>query len=102
MAALKNAAPLVLLVLLCAFGTSEAQGLQCGTRDAIIEALGATYQEKPVSRGVTSTGALMEVLAGPSGSWSILVTAPGGATCLVSSGEGWRQNISTEEEEPAA
>ena len=68
-----------------------AQGAQCGPRDALLRALAEGYQERPVGRGVTSSGALFEVLAGPAGSWSVLVTVPGGRTCLVASGEGWRQ-----------
>ena len=68
-----------------------AQGVQCGPRERVLGALSENYQERLVSRGVTSAGALLEVLAGPSGSWSILLTVPGGQTCLVSSGEGWRQ-----------
>ena len=68
-----------------------AQGPQCGARETLLRALAEGYQERPVGRGVTSSGALFEVLAGPAGSWSVLVTVPGGQTCLVSSGEGWRR-----------
>lgn len=90
--------PAALLALACfvvswawAESSALAQGPQCGARTTILEALRDGYQERPVSRGVTSTGALLEVFAGPSGSWSILVTVPGGPTCLLSSGEGWRR-----------
>ena len=82
--------PLAACTTLGFAGAAWAQGPQCGSRSAIIDALTEGYQERLVSRGVTSGGALLEVLAGPSGSWSILVTVPGGPTCLVSSGEGWR------------
>lgn len=79
-----------------------AQGPQCGARSNILEALRNGYQERPVSRGVTATGALLEVFAGPSGSWSILVTVPGGPTCLVSSGEGWRRlPLADQNDDPA-
>lgn len=79
-----------------------AQGPQCGSREAILKALQNGYQERPVSRGVTSTGALLEAFAGPSGSWSILVTVPGGPTCLVSSGEGWRRlPLAVQNDDPA-
>lgn len=76
-------------VLLAAPAAAQ-QGPQCGPRDAIVASLADGYQEQVVSRAVTSTGALLEVLTAPSGSWSILVTVPGGPTCLVSSGEGYR------------
>lgn len=81
---------------------ATAQGPQCGPRGVILDALRSGYQERPVSRGVTSTGALLEVFAGPSGSWSILVTVPGGPTCLVSSGEGWRRlPLANQNDDPA-
>ncbi len=91
MAALRNAALLALLGLLCVTGAVQAQGPRCAPRDALLEALAERYGEVPIGRGITNAGGLIEVLASPSGSWSILVTTPGGATCLVSSGEGWRR-----------
>ncbi len=68
----------------------EVQGPQCAPREALLKSLSKNYQEAPVNMGVTSTGSLIEILASPSGSWTILVTVPGGPTCMVSSGEGWR------------
>jgi hypothetical protein len=63
---------------------------QCGAREAVLDRLSSKYQEHPVSIGVTSTGSLLEVLASADGTtWTIIVTVPGGPTCLVSSGEGW-------------
>ena len=62
----------------------------CGPRQALLESLARSHDERPVSLGVTSGGALLEVLASPTGSWTILVTIPGGPTCMVSSGQGWR------------
>jgi hypothetical protein len=50
---------------------------------------------------VTATGSLLEVLASPSGTWTIIVTIPNGPTCLVSSGEGWRSAPVLLAEEPA-
>jgi hypothetical protein len=68
---------------------TAAQGTQCAARAAILERLSVSFAEKPVSIGVTSTGSLLEVLASAEGTWTIIVTLPGGPTCLVSSGEGW-------------
>ncbi len=62
---------------------------QCAAREAVLDRLSSKYGEHPVSIGVTATGSLLEVLASPSGSWTIIVTVPGGPTCLVSSGDGW-------------
>jgi len=69
---------------------AAAQQPQCAARTAVLERLSSTYHEEPVSLGVTATGSLLEVLASPEGSWTIIITVPGGPTCLVSSGEGWR------------
>jgi hypothetical protein len=63
---------------------------QCAAREAVLDRLSSHYHEEPVSLGVTATGSLLEVLASPEGSWTIIITMPGGPTCLVSSGEGWR------------
>lgn len=66
------------------------QGPACNARQVILDTLASKYQERPVNMGITSNGGLLEVLASPSGSWTIIVTIPGGPTCMVSSGEGWR------------
>jgi len=80
------------LVLTAPLAVAEpaAQVSQCAAREAIIERLSVKYEEAPVSLGITATGSLLEVLASPSGSWTIILTLPGGPTCLVTSGEGWR------------
>ena len=40
--------------------------------------------------GLASSGGVVEVVASEDGtSWSIIVTLPGGVTCLVASGEDW-------------
>lgn len=70
--------------------SAAAQSPQCAAREAVLDRLSDHYREQPVSIGVTATGSLLEVLASPEGSWTIIITVPGGPTCLVSSGEGWR------------
>jgi len=53
--------------------------------------LAKKYQERRVAVGVTSAGGLVEVLtSADGGTWTILVTAPNGQSCIVSAGEGWR------------
>jgi hypothetical protein len=82
---------LVAAVAAVALGSlpAAAQGTQCAARAAILDRLSVGFAEQPVSIGVTSTGSLLEVLASAEGTWTIIVTLPGGPTCLVSSGEGW-------------
>lgn len=89
-AATASAALLSFVGLLTVAGLpAAAQAPQCGARDAVLERLSDKYGEQPVSIGVTATGSLLEILASPEGSWTIVVTVPGGPTCLVSSGDGW-------------
>lgn len=88
--ALALAAPLIVAVTTALSGTAEARGPQCAPREALLKSLSKNYKEAPVNMGVTSTGSLIEILASPAGSWTILVTVPGGPTCMVSSGDGWR------------
>ena len=61
----------------------------CGERAKFIEMLGSKYLEQPVSMGLTSTGAVIEVLTSPKGSWSILLTYPTGSTCMIAAGDTW-------------
>ena len=75
---------------MAASAPAAAQAPQCAEREAVLERLADSYHEEPVSIGVTATGSLLEVLASPEGTWTIIITVPNGPTCLVSSGEGWR------------
>ena len=59
-------------------------------RDAALEALKTRYAEAPVAMGVDAKGRLLEVLTDEAGTtWTIMVTQPGGASCIVATGEGW-------------
>ncbi len=61
----------------------------CGDRAALITHLDDKFSEQPVAMGLTSTGAVIEVLTSPSGTWTVLVTYSSGMTCMVATGEGW-------------
>lgn len=68
-----------------------AQGAPCDARDSVLALLADRYSEAPVALGVTGHGSLVEVLTDARGTtWTILVTAPNGTSCIVLSGEGWR------------
>jgi hypothetical protein len=72
-------------------GPAGAQQYNCGKREAIIKQLGGDYQEAQIGAGIARGGGLVEIWVNPdSGSWSLLVTMPGGATCLMISGQDWR------------
>ncbi len=61
----------------------------CGERKAIVASLEKTYSEVPVSMGLGSNGAIIEVFASPSGSFTIILTRPNGLTCVMTAGEIW-------------
>lgn len=70
---------------------SLAQGVPCDARDSVLALLANRYSEAPVALGVTGHGSLVEVLTDAGGTtWTILVTAPNGTSCIVLTGEGWR------------
>lgn len=88
-----------LAVALATAGPAAAQTPQCASRDAIVERLSLQFGEEPIRIAVTSTGDLLEVLASPQGTWTIIITRAGGPTCLMSAGEGWRGAPSGDPEE---
>lgn len=93
----------LLAAALLPFSGSAAQSQQafCGERTAVLAHLEQRFHEQRTAFGVTADGRLLEVFAGPTGSWTILITAPGGPTCMVRSGSDWRE-IDRRGEEPFA
>lgn len=70
---------------------AQSQQPPCGPRKTVVEQLGREYSEVPVNRGITAEGALMELLASPSGSWTLLISLPNGKSCLAAAGESWEE-----------
>ena len=82
-----------LLALLASIAPAPvaAQGrVPCGEKASIVDSLQRRHGEARVVEAVTAGGALLEVFASIAGSWTILVTLPGGPACVVAAGEGWR------------
>ena len=77
---------------------AKAQNIPCGDRGVVLEHLKKHFGEKRSAVGVTANGRLIEVMTGPQGSWTILVSYPGGPTCLILNGEGWRQIVEPPDE----
>ena len=78
-------------VSLAPAGPAQAQAARtsCGDRAAVLDRLAARYAEAPVNMGLTSTGAVLEILASDQGTWTVLVTTPQGVTCMMAAGEHW-------------
>lgn len=61
----------------------------CGPRAEILDRLEKQYSETPHALGLSTDGALVEVVVSPSGGWTILVTYPKKQSCVIATGEGW-------------
>ena len=66
---------------------AAAQPISCGPHETVASALAQQFQEKREAIGLTSTGMLMEVFASQFGTWTILLTSPGGVACVVAEGD---------------
>ena len=90
---LKYVAALILSIL-AAFsyrGLAVARTAVCADRVEVLRKLQSEFSERPVGRGLTVDGALLEVIrSSETGSWTIILTAPGGTTCLLAAGEDWQ------------
>jgi hypothetical protein len=67
---------------------AQAQAM-CGERGVVVANLEKTYSEAPVSIGLASNGSVIEVLASPSGTFTIILTQPNGLSCVMAAGENW-------------
>jgi hypothetical protein len=60
----------------------------CGERSAIIEQLKHQFGEEQEDVSLQSDQALVELFASERGTWSILLSAPSGVSCVVAAGKG--------------
>ena len=75
--------------ILALWAATPALAQSCLPREAALRLLADQFGESRVGMGMTSGGMVMEVFASETGSWTITVTRPDGATCAVASGEMW-------------
>jgi hypothetical protein len=89
-----NAKALGLILLLSGFfifepSAADSQRARCGQRTAMVEWLENQFDEKRSGVGISREGRLIEVFTSGAGSWTVLMTIPGGPTCLILSGQNW-------------
>lgn len=73
------------------FSTAAHGQTICGARKEILQQLSQKYKETPVAIGVTTEGALIELVASHGGdTWTIIRSTPDGQSCFMIAGEGWR------------
>jgi len=61
----------------------------CGERASVVAGLENKYSETPVSIGLATNGAVIEIFASQQGSFTIMITTPKGRSCLVAAGHNW-------------
>ena len=74
-------------------GPALAQSGQtaCLAHDKLTQMLDGRYAEKPVAFGLEASGRLFEVFAAEDGAtWTMVITTPEGASCVVAVGEEWQ------------
>ncbi|MBT5108146.1 MAG: hypothetical protein HOM25_05665 [Rhodospirillaceae bacterium] len=83
--------PLLILatILIAGFAVPAHAQMPCMDRQKLVTNLGAKYSETKQGWGIGSNQYLYEVFSSPNGTWTFIVTAPGGPTCLVMSGQNW-------------
>ncbi len=71
--------------------------LPCGPRRELVDFLAGTWAQRPVAQALAVAGGLIaqtsvvEILATPDGaSWTAIVTAPNGMSCVLAGGEAWQ------------
>lgn len=82
---------------------AQMQQMVCGERVEIVNALESGHQEQKTAGGLSGSGGLVELFTGESGTWTLLLTLPGGPTCLLGAGEdweGWKANGKSGEIQP--
>lgn len=87
---LTAALALSLATLLSVSKDAQAQRVPCGDGAGLISHLEKEWGEDPAVIALDAAGRMVRVLANPeTGTWSLLITGPGGPTCLVQSGTAW-------------
>lgn len=71
--------------------TAEQQGLPCARRDDMVKTLASRYRELPRAIGLANQTTVIEIFTSEAGTWTILLTRPDGASCIVSAGEHWEE-----------
>jgi len=88
---------LVAAAILLVATTRLASALQlpqilCSNRADVVKHLADKYEEKPIFRGLTSTGGIIEIFSSQtSASWTIIITMPDGISCMIAAGKHWEK-----------
>ncbi len=91
----------LLTVNLAAPGAQAQQmGPLCEARTTVLKMLNGNYAEKPNAMGLANNGTVVEVLRSEDGSWTIIMTAPNGVSCMLASGKHWQVVVTKADDIP--
>jgi len=79
----------VLAALLVFSYPAQAQN-ECYDHAKLVETLREKYNEKSIGHGL-SANVIVEIFVSPSGTWTIIYTAPSGQACPVITGDNWQR-----------
>ncbi|MGH1477958.1 MAG: hypothetical protein ACRBM6_04390 [Geminicoccales bacterium] len=98
-----------MLVMAASFSTnsafaqqaSDVRKLECASHDKVTNFLDSKHTETPVSLGLATDGKVLEVFSTEDGeTWTVVMTAPEGVSCIVATGKYW-QDLPTKPKGPA-
>lgn len=70
---------------------ARAQSANCGPHENIVAYLASKYSEARMSIALDAQQRVLEIFANiETGSWTAVLTAPGGVSCFVASGESYQ------------
>lgn len=79
--------------VLCA--TPSGAQTVCGDRAKLIDVLAQKFDEMPSAFGIAGESSLVELFVSKTGSWTMLLTRPGGTSCIMATGQSWDQYPAT-------
>lgn len=74
--------------LMLAATPAEAQ-MMCGQRADIIQSIDQKYKERPAAFGLSGDKMMIELYTSEKGTWTMLMTRPGGVSCIMAVGQSW-------------
>jgi hypothetical protein len=90
---------LIMLLAGCAVTPAEPETAQpgeiveilCGPRSMLLASLETGNGQTTAAIALTEYGDVMEMVTAADGSWSMVISNPGGLSCVMLSGQGWQE-----------
>ena len=73
----------------------------CNTHEIVTKHLEEKYKEAEVSSGFDGAGNYVQVFTSKTGTWTMIISKPGGPTCVMSAGTNWQITAAPKEEKGA-